>query len=321
MTEHRSRRVLQLLAISIIVIALAVGGYFSLQFVTNKINISEETAEKFSVEVKQLQDKLDQMQNVVQGLQSEMQKSNLAKTRNWNPIVIEHLIRMADLTLNTTGETKLAISFLSVAKQYASNPELSSINHALNKDIANLQVIPAIDSSDIILKIEAVSQKINALPIVAEQIATLQKTSSAETSSAKNLWERFFASTIKALKDIVVIRRQVVEPLLLPEQETILRLSIQNKLIQAQYAVMQRQNKLYQSCLEQVASLAARYFIASSAVTADVLSSLKTLQQVDLQPKLPLLTESIASVINFMSANKMPGGQEAQPQTEGAKLL
>jgi len=308
-----------LLVISIIMIALAVGGYFGLRFMTDKINASEEKTAKFSVEVKQLQEKLDQMQNVVQGLQSEIQKSNLARSRNWNPIVIEHLIRIADLTLNTTGETKLAISFLSAAKQYASSPELSAINHALNKDIASLQVVPAVDSSELILKIEALNQKVDALPIMAQQLDNLQKTKSEEDSSAKNLWKKFFASAVKSLKDIVVIRRQIVEPLLLPEQETILRLSIQNKLSQAEYAVMQRQNKLYQSCLEQVVSLITRHFIASSAVTTDVLSGLKELRQIDLQPKLPLLTESIAAVINFMSANKMPNGQEARPQIQGAK--
>lgn len=308
----KRRGVFLLVLVVFMVAALGFGGYFGHNFILDKISASEGKTGEFTAELKQLQAKYTEQQTVLQGLQNEIQKSNAAKTRNWQPIIIEHLIRMANLTLNTTGDVKLAISYLETAKQYANTQELSAINHALNKDIASLQVVPVVDATDLILKIESLNQKISSLPLVIQQFNGTQKQAEEEDSSSPvtkttTLWQRLFASTTKALKDIVVIRRQVVEPLLSPEQETILRLNVQTKLLQAELAVMHRQNKLYQSCLEETTKLISKYFVTSNIVNSGVLENLKELQGVDLQPKLPLLSESIAATQNFMSANKSQG--------------
>jgi len=304
------------LFIPVVAIILAIGVYFGVNFISGQIDATELQADKLATEFKQLQFKYDQLQNSLQDLQNVVQRANIAKAKNWQVIVIEHLIRMADLTLNTSGDTKLALSFLLMAQQYAKNTELSTINHALNKDIANLQTVPLVEISSLVLKIEALGQKINSLPIIIQQFVVNSPPKIDATSDVTlNLWQRFFASTAKALKDVVVIRRRVVEPLLSPEQETIVRLNVQTKLLQAELAVMHRQNKLYHACLESVADLITRYFITGQIVNADILPTLKTLQEIDLQPKLPGLTESLATVHDFISANKI---QEAVPQEPSA---
>lgn len=291
----------------VVMIALASGGYFGLRFITDKVNYSVLKVKESGAEIKQLQNRLDQLQNGMQVLQNDVQKINAAKDKNWQPIIIEHLVRMADLTLNTTGEVKLTLSFLTRAEQYASAPELSVINHALNKDIAALQVVPVVDAEELTLKLESLNQKIGVMPLVAQEfVGPAAATAKPEAISyAKNLWGRIFASSVTALKNIVTIRRQTVEPLLSSEQEALLRLDLQTKLLQAQLAVVHRQNKLYQSCLVQVTTLINRYFVANNIVKSDILPVLQELQQVDLQPKLPTLTESIAAIINNREPQKV----------------
>ncbi|MDR1057878.1 MAG: uroporphyrinogen-III C-methyltransferase [Coxiellaceae bacterium] len=311
-SSTKRKSILPKLIIPIVVLALVVGGYLGLNFVASKIDAKKSQTEEFADELKQLKIKCDQLQNNLQNLQNVVQRTNIAKTDNWRSIVIEHLVHMADLTLNTTRDTTLALSFLLMAKQYAITPELSAINHSLNKDIANLQTVPVVDVVYLILKIEALSQKIDSLPIVVQRFIPAIKPNEEEVSSTvMTLWQSFFTSTIKALKDIVVIRRQVVEPLLSPEQETILRLNIQTKLLQAELAVIHRQNELYRTCLEEAVNLFARYFIADS----NILPTLRELQQIDLRPKIPLLTESLAAIQNFMNANKIQETITPMPYT------
>lgn len=323
---ERKKKLFLPLIILIAAIAVITGGYLISNWVINKLDATTTQAEEAFVAVKQLQTKYDQLQNNLQELQNAVQKVNITKVKYWKPIVIEHLIRMADLTLNTTGDTKLALSFLLAANQYTSDLELSAINHALNRDIAALQTVPLVDASELILKIEAINQKIGVLPLIVSQFTSPQKEQIGVSEPAgKTLWQRLCISTVNALKDIVIIRHQVADPLLSPEQEIILRLDMQTKLLQVQLAIMHRQNKLYQSCLEQTINLITRYFAVNQEATIDILSSLQELQRVDLQPKFSFPTESIAAIINFSSANKLSDEKAPQPQitlqSEGAKPL
>lgn len=203
---------------------------------------------------------------------------------------IEHLIRMADLSLNTSNDIKTALTFLLAAKKYAGDT-----NYALNKDIASLQAAAVIDTEELVLKIDAISQQVNTL--VATPLKTTFNTPDAAINNNAatqfkypHLLNQFFASVIQSLKNIVIIRHQSVEPMLQPEQAVFLRFNIQAKLLQAELAVMQRQNKLYQTSLAQVINLITKFFICNNTTATNILSTLQELQQINLSPDLPLLT-------------------------------
>lgn len=249
--------------------------------------------------VAELQNKLIQERAVVQDLQNqnEIQKRNYAETISWKAIAIEHLIRMADLTLNTTKDVKTALAFLLAAKKYTNEKEELAINRALNRDITSLQAVIVVDPEELILKIDIVSQQIDTLPIMPSR-NTIESTTTSTIieSQPTKLLNRLSASIVKALKDIVIVRSQAVEPMPSPQQETILRLNIQAKLLQAELAVMQRQNKLYQVCLTQVVSLITKYFACNNTATVNILHMLQELQQANLQPDLPAIAESLMAI-------------------------
>ncbi len=309
-----------------IVVILVISCYLGCNFFINKIDTAAVKTEEIYAVTKQLQVKYEQLQDNLQNLQKELQKSKVTKIKYWKPMVIEHLVHLAVLTLNTTRDTTLALTFLAEAKQYASNHELSAINYALNRDIASLQIVPVVDATDLILKIEAINQKISSLPIVTSRFISPPKAEAVAEDELriKTLWQRFFNSTIKALKDIVIIRHKEVDLLLSPEQEAVLRLEIKAKLLQAELAVMQRKNKIYQDCLVKTLDLCNRYFAASTNDVANFLvPSLQELQRVNLEPTIPLPTESIAAITNLINANKIFDDKQtmAEPMSSGAMLV
>lgn len=274
--QHKKTLVLLIILI-ILIIATALGRYFWLRFGTT---------------ITTLQNNLSQKQALIQNLQNqnEAQKQDYVKATSWKPIAIEHLVRMADLALNTNGDVKTALAFLMAAKKYTGNIEDSAIDHALNKDIASLQAVLIVDPEELVLTIDMISQQIDTLSIIPSQAATAPTAPWPTESQPAQLLQRLFTNVVKALKGIVIIRHQATEPILPPEQVTILRFNIQAKLLQAQLAVIQRQNKLYQACLAQTIDLITKHFVDNNTATTNVLQILQKLQQTNLQPDLPTLT-------------------------------
>lgn len=295
-----------------VLLILGAGSYFAWLLVKTNILATVEKLEDTVLAVKQLQIKQEQSQISLKDLQDTIEKSNISQVNNWKPVIIEHLIQLANLTLSIKNDPTLALDFLLTAKQYASAPELSAINLALAQDIARLQVAPTLNTEELILKIEIINQKIDSLSLASGQFSQQEKTQDTAQKSIYSFWQSFLSHSLKALRDMVVIHRHTVEPLLAPEQETVLRLNLQTKLFQAELAVMQRQNKLYQLCLEDVSSLIKRYFAANKGASSDILSALQELQSIDLQPKLPPLTESLHAVKNFLNATGETKEQQLQ---------
>ncbi|EKE01765.1 MAG: Uroporphyrinogen III methylase [uncultured bacterium] len=309
-----------ILAILAIIIAV-LWKYYWPRFSQGMSASEEQTTVISASTIVNLQNNLAQKQAMIQELQQEVQKQSAMKEATWKSIVIEHLVRMADLTLNTTGDVKVALAFLLTAKTYTGDPEALTINHALNKDIASLQSIPIVDTEELILKIDAINKQISELPTIPPRITVVP--TKTEEQTQKTTLNRFLVSAVQALKDIVVIRHQTVEPILPPEQITILRFNIQAKLLQAELSVMQRQNKVYQMCLAKVIDWVAKYFVSSNS-NANILNMLQELKQVDLQPKLPALTESLTAIQNLIKTDNtavVPSSQKIIAQPQGARLL
>lgn len=325
--EHKDSYGLPALIATILLgVILVFAGYFGFQYVAEKFDESDAQVEKAMMIAKQAQKRSNQLEDAVQNLQEELQKSNLTKTKYWSPIVIEHLIRMANLTLNTTADTKLAVVFLETAREYTKAPELTAVDNALSNDIASLQSISVVDQTELILKIDAIAKRVESLPLVAREFVKEKAVPETKASVTDgSLWRRVLQSVIDALSGIVSIRHQATDPLLLPEQENILRLNISAKLLEAEFAVMQKQNVLYQTSLDAVEKLIDHYFAANNVAVADILSSLDKLKQVNLHPKLPSLTASISAVMDIISESKEknvkkePGVLVVQSQNEGIK--
>ncbi|MDR1012580.1 MAG: uroporphyrinogen-III C-methyltransferase [Coxiellaceae bacterium] len=293
----------------ILVLVLVVCGYLGLNFVIDKIETKEKQIEEIHSELRQLQNRYDQLQNSFQETYHAIQPIKNITTNDWHLMIIKHLVYIADLSLNTTKDTELALACLLMAKQYTNVSELSIIKNSLDKDIVNLQALPITNIFSLISKIEILSKKINAMPVRIKQFIPDTESDIDRNSSVNmTLRQRFFISTIKALKDIVIIRHQAIETLL-PEQEVIMHLTIQTKLLQAELAVINRQNQLYRECLEGAINLIIRYLVADRVALTSILETFKELQQVDLQPKLPSLKETLAIINNLTIPSLVKGSK------------
>lgn len=291
--------------IILVIVILPIGGYLGYQDLMERIEGNQGNVEKVLMQEKQTQGVLGNIQDSIENLQLDYRReSKLNNSKGFSLVIIEHLVRMADLTLNTSGDVKLAISFLSAAREHVQSMGLSVVDHALNKDIEQLKSVQAYNLSDLVVKIESLNKKLSFLPLLVENFSGQKDIAPQEEKRIDKIWKKVLNSGMESLKGVVSIRRQNTEPLLVPEQERILRLNMQSKLLQAEFAVMQRQNELYQTCLKGVLVLVKRYFVANSDAAKEILSMLKELQLINLSPKLPHPTATIAALMDFSGIKK-----------------
>jgi uroporphyrin-3 C-methyltransferase len=287
---------LTLCLIGIFFVALG-GGYLFL-----RINTLHQRISHLDKEVFQQDQDIATTQSAVQSLTQPQEKRARALSE------AEYLVKLAGLDLDFEGNIPLAIHLLKTADQQLADlndPTLNNVRQALLEDITSLEGAPTLDLSGLILKINAISQEVNQLPLIAQTIKPTAKTPATSTESVAQqaMWRRGLDSVGSAFKDMVIVRRidRPVEPLLLPEQRTYLLLNIQLKLSQAQWAVLHQQPEIYRQNLQQARVWIQQYFVQNSSMTQNVIDGLNDLEKINVKPTLPDLTRSLKQIEDFFN--------------------
>ncbi len=305
----------------LLALILAFFGYNITNKVLTKFDRILSKEQATVMQLKNLEDKNYQLQNSIDMLREETKqlKLNYLKTNDGKVSAIEHLVTMANLVINATKDPKLAESLLIAAKSYTNDIRLSAIDRALNRDIAKLKNTKTADPSWLIAKLAEIEDQIDRLPLIPKSIKPDPQTIKETTDEAKNssLWRRFTDNVLSHLKDLVVIRRQSDIPLLNQDQENNLRLNIKTKLLQIELAILQRDNPLYHTCLDQIISLINKYFPLTDQVKDKTIESLRELNKIELTNNLPLPTETLTALANFNNQNYSLN----QPQNSDNKIL
>ena len=278
----------------------------------NFINFKPSSLDESSLVLNRLQSRVEQQQNTIQTLEGDIQKlqsQNMVAASGWKPVLIENFIRMADLSLNTSSDVKSALTYLRAAKQYADDPSLSSVNHAINKDIATLEATAVVDDEEIVLRLHALEEQIAAAPMILSRTpsSTLipDNKDNIDNHDVKSTWNIFLDNISGALRTLIVIRHQNVEPLALDSQAAVLRLNIQTKMLEAELAVVHRQDNLYHDSLQQVSVLIKQYLALNSSAKNDILQKIQKLQELNVGPNVPTISVSLNAIKEFTSTDKL----------------
>ncbi|MCK9583272.1 MAG: uroporphyrinogen-III C-methyltransferase [Endomicrobiales bacterium] len=297
--ENKTKSTWLVLFIIILLFVAGVSGYVWYQ-------ANQQTpAQPQTTTYNQLQAKVNQQQLEIQTLQNMLQKTTTASMQQSTEvklIEIEYLMHMANLILETSQNLKDAEKFLLLAKEYAAAPEFTMLHSALTKDILSVQNTPSVDIEGAMLRLEIATKQVTNLTLFPEKTLDNKNTcNNTVTSPANNLtqniWQKSLHNVKNALARLVVIRHQAVEPLPDPNQINIIKINIQTKLQEAEWALLHKQNRLYKAALLQAIDWVKRYF-ATSNQTQMLLNNLQELRGLDLEIQLPTLVASFAALHN-----------------------
>ncbi|MFM4670567.1 uroporphyrinogen-III C-methyltransferase [Aeromonas media] len=230
----------------------------------------------------QLQDALDALQTKVLDLDDK-------RPNDWMLAESEYLVRMAGRKLWLEHDIVSAITLLGNADERIkalNDPSLMPIRKALAEDIAQLKGMPRVDREGLTLKLAALSDQIELLPLSTVSMPQAKAEPDQAVSANPDEWESNLKKNwVKFTENFITIRRRdgAVEALLSPQQEIFLRENLKTKLLQAQLAVYREQQALYTDSLEKAQRWLTQYFDTDNSATQYMQSELDKLKGEQIQ--------------------------------------
>lgn len=213
----------------------------------------------------------------------------------WRLAEVEYLLAIANhrLSLNRDRDTALSILLAADQKIHAmGEPGLLPVRKAIADELGALRALQATDITGLALELGSLIKNIANLPLIDKaRIATAIKT---EEPAAPVGWRELPLRIWNDIKSLVQVRRheKTVEPLLPPQEAWFLYQNLRLKLEQARLAVLQGNSKLLQEYLAEADSWLVEFFDSEVAVIVSARESIAAMQQVDLTPQLPDITNS-----------------------------
>jgi uroporphyrin-3 C-methyltransferase len=214
----------------------------------------------------------------------------------WTLSEIEQTLQIASQQLHLAGNVSSALAALQeidARLARADRVELGELRKLIQRDIERLKAAPNLDVQGLTLRLDDVIESVDALPLRSEE-----KKTDAETAAAPppgRWWERIAASAWGEVKSLVRIQRiDVNDPrLLAPEQAYFLRENLKLRLLHARVALLQRNEALFRSDIQQAREWIDRYFDPRAEAVTGAAESLAQLDNAALRVELPSLSESL----------------------------
>lgn len=297
-TPHR-QRLLWLMLVLLTGCALYAGRYFYItqqQFLL-RVNLLDKDQRNFASETHEALDglKLDV---------SKMQTLDAANTdQEWALHKAQYAIQLAQLNAKWGNDTATTIALLQEADQFLSqhnNAELFPIRQALAHEIAEAQALPALDLPGLLSQLDALQQLISTYTFTQPTLLKIEKNEAENPELPQHTWRDRLKSTLLSFKQFFIIRHHdsPLEPFMSPTFQTAQKEIIRLNLQEAAWAVLEKDDAIYQIALKQAHENIVHAFGAENSKVISLLKQLEQLQAVTLQTKpfvpndsLPLLEE------------------------------
>ncbi len=265
-----------------------------LQQLQSELSALKET----SSSVQQLaQQSVEDVKNLKQTM-TDFSKESQGNQEKWLLTEARYYTKLANDNLQFSRNIPLAIFLLKAADQemsHVTDSKAAEIRKNLATDIANLQVAPQVDVPGLYMKLTALNNQLDQLPLQAMQSNLQEPKPVLADAPSESVWKRGFHETWRALKNIVVVRYNPngSMPLVTPEQKAFLYQNIHAMLAQSTWALLHQQPDIYQSSLQQLTQWIKRYFVLDASATQGVLNEIAQLEKVDIHPPAPLVTNTL----------------------------
>lgn len=210
---------------------------------------------------------------------------------DWALLKARYFLELAQMNAYWTDNLSATSALLSQADTLLENAHeqrLLDVRRAIAEEKVQVGAVEKIDESGILSQLDAAQQltqqllihQVLALPDDKTRIATpVSKTSPS--------WRERLQSSLASLEKLVVVRRvnEDVQPLMTPAYIALLRESVQLMLQEAQLAVLQRNEGLYQLVLKQAINKVTQSFDCHDPSTEALLKQLKSLTQTTIVQK------------------------------------
>lgn len=258
----------------------------------------------------------------------QQQISNLSKNQpsDWLLHEAEYLIRVASRSLWLEKDTSAAIGLLHDADrrmEELDDPQFLPVRQVIQQDIAELQLLPTLNTDNVILKLMALAQQTKQLPIAMVDIPNSdEQENDLELTENVSDWQENLAITWhKFLADFITVSRRTgdVEPLMSPEFTQNLRENLNLKIQTTIFAVTKGNTKIYQQSLTDIQMWLNDYFDMTEIANQNFSQALLALEDKSIKVNYPNKLSSLTAIRKVIANNAAPA--PAQPVIIAPKAL
>ncbi|WP_114767797.1 uroporphyrinogen-III C-methyltransferase [Vibrio rhodolitus] len=246
---------------------------------------------------------LAQQQKSIESLQVAVADVKGRRPNDWLLAEADYLVKLAGRKLFLEHDAESATLLMESADQRIAalnDPSLVPLRKSMANDITKLKTIPLIDRDGLVLRLTALQQQVDQLPL-ANAILPEEKVQEPEKVSQDiNDWQQNLKTSLKDFSENFITFRTRdgnVIPLLSPQQHFYLKENMKAKLETAIKAVYVEQQEIYTAALDTAEQWSASFFDQNSNAVKEFNKAVELLskQTVEVEYPVKLETQQILS--------------------------
>ena len=259
------------------------------------------------------------MHAAVEKSQAELTDAISRNRVDWAIAEVEHILRLAHGQVQLEQDVAKAITTLRTADQRLqsiaeSEPTLTTVREAVEKDIASLSGVTLPDVSGTANTLGRLSNDVNKLQIYApvekpaektadntEEASIEEEISTAAEIAANNSLlavKGFATAAFEGIGGLVVVKKdeETVSPVVPPTQAFFVRQNLQLKLEGARLALLKQDNDTFHNTIKTAITWTEQYFYTDADSTKKFIDELTALGSLNIAPTLPDISGSLQAL-------------------------
>ncbi|MEL7327165.1 MAG: uroporphyrinogen-III C-methyltransferase [Pseudomonadota bacterium] len=260
--------------------------------------VKEETIEKATTVTHKAEVVLGQQQKSIESLQLAVADVKGRRPNDWLLAEADYLVKLAGRKLFLEHDVESATQLMENADQRIAalnDPSLVGLRKAMANDITKLRVVPLVDRDGLVLRLTALQQQVDKLPLANALLPEAAAVEKQQVSEDIANWQDNLMTSLKDFSENFITFRTRdgnVIPLLSPQQHFYLKENIKAKLETAIKAVYQEQGEIYTTSLETADKWAMAFFNQDDNSVKEFNKTLSQLSKQDIQVEYPAKLES-----------------------------
>ncbi len=266
----------------------------------------DSMGEEFNTEQQALKNKLLVLNNKL--LSSEQERTY--QNKDWLLLKARYYLELAEINAHWSHDLQTSLALLNQADKLLMTihePQLFDIRQAIAKEQTEIQAIQTVDITGLLAELDAATESIAHL--TAKNPFTLSKKTPSKNNGHQqaSTWREHLENSLNLLKKLVIIQHHntAIEPLMTSEYLSLVHESLVLNFQEAQWAVIQQNEAVYQLCLKQAINTIKRIFDLNSANTLVLLEKLQKLQKITFNSSKPTPGQSLILLNQLIESKKV----------------
>ncbi len=260
--------------------------------------VKEETIEKATTVTHKAEVVLGQQQKSIESLQLAVADVKGRRPNDWLLAEADYLVKLAGRKLFLEHDVESATQLMESADQRIAalnDPSLVNLRKAMANDITKLRTVPLIDRDGLVLRLTALQQQVDKMPLANALLPEAAAVTEQEVSEDIANWQDNLMTSLKDFSENFITFRTRdgnVIPLLSPQQHFYLKENIKAKLETAIKAVYQEQGEVYSTSLKTADKWALAFFNQDDNSVKEFNKTIGQLSQQNIQVEYPAKLET-----------------------------